>query len=266
MPLGLLANRKLRFFWNSPKQIFDLRLAREKVLRLLRNLRWDWLLFHVAFGSCDWFRNQDFFTSSLRSSDGRFQLPVLSPLAGRHSHYVLGHTRSKTYGFLLLVAALQERLCRADARRIRLRMRFKDLICVRARICTKCEKQPVGVVLQWSFPQRGFAYQHTDAHLRIMHAHLAFCHYWCNSSGALCIYNGALMEFSNFWYIDLQEKKVNRCVLVTIPTLCAGGPILQTIANERLSPFCRGHRLLCCNSLPSRWAVMQWSLLQLLLF
>ena len=49
-----------------------------------------------------------FLTSSLRSSDGRLRLPVLSPINGRHSHYVLGHTPSETYGFLPLVAALQE--------------------------------------------------------------------------------------------------------------------------------------------------------------
>ena len=46
--------------------------------------------------------------------------------------------------------------------------------------------------------------------------------------------------------------------------LIAGGPILKTIALERLSPFCRGHRRLLCNSLPSRWAVVDRSLLRLL--
>ena len=68
----------------------------------------------MSLRSCDWFRNQDFFTSSLRSSDGRFQLPVLSPLAGRHSHYVLGHTLSETYGFLPLPQPCMNPLCREE--------------------------------------------------------------------------------------------------------------------------------------------------------
>ena len=110
--------------------------------------------------------------------------------------------------------------------------------------------------MQWSFPQWISHNPHTDAHLRIMHAHLAFCLNWCKINRLLCIYNGAIIVLTNFWYIGLLEKKVNRYVRLSKSSLIAGGPILMAIAYERLSPFCRGHRRLFCNSHPSRWAVV----------
>ena len=170
----------------------------------------------MSLRSCDWFRNQDFFTSSLRSSDGRFQLPVLSPLAGRHSHSVLGHTLVENLRFSPLSRS-PAGISSAELNARHTPMRATKVFNVR--LCAKVLWLPFWVEMQWSFPQRVVAYQHTAAHLRIMHAHLAFCRYLCKFNGALCIYNGALIDLSNFWYIGLLEKKVNRCVLVTIPTL-----------------------------------------------
>ena len=78
--------------------------------------------------------------------------------------------------------------------------------------------QPFRGDSQWRIAQEVVAYQHRQVHLRIMHAHLAFCLIWCKSSGRLCIYNGDVLDSSKFWYIHFLEKKVNGCVLVANPT------------------------------------------------
>ena len=89
----------LHFGLNFQNRSSICRLRAKFGLRLLRNLRWLWLMYHSRFAPCEFVRQ------SRLPSHRRFAprtvtaFPVLSPLAGRHSHSVLGHTLSENQGF-----------------------------------------------------------------------------------------------------------------------------------------------------------------------
>ena len=215
VPLDGLQAGNWNCFWFSKTDLRSAACARKSAPQCCALLRWWWLLYHSRFAPCELFGNQDclhivasLLGRSLRSLCSRpWLVATRTPCSGTRL--------SKTYGFLPLVAALRESSLQRGTQGICLCVRQKSF---NVRLCAKVLWLPFWVEMQWNFAQRIVAYQHTAAHLRIMHAHLAFCRYLCKFNGALCIYNGALIDLSNFWYIDLQEKKVNRCVLVTNPT------------------------------------------------